>query len=54
MTEKKEHENPEFQVIRQSEANAKFFVASSTEVTGNITAMSVERTDAADARNYFF
>ena len=51
MMKGKIHEIPEFQVIRQDEANAKFFVASSDVITGNINSM--ERVET-DAKAYFF
>lgn len=57
MMKTKIHENPEFQVIRQNEANAKFFVASpipdggvssqpNDGISGNPSTVSLGKTSA--------
>ena len=55
---KKQHQVPEFQVIRQNEANAKFFVASYDGVPGDvkspITSVSATNTLSKSNANGWF
>ena len=55
---KKQHQVPEFQVIRQNEANAKFFVASYDGVQGTgespITKVSATNTLSISNANVWF
>lgn len=50
---KKQHEAPEFQVIRQNEANAKFFVASYDGTTGVVGDPASQQGSSNYVNTYF-